>query len=130
MGQPHHDAAGRRCARGSQIATLTRLARDILAADETLNLLSKAEEEARALPPSDLQHEALRQIRVAVETHRRIPAELVERRAAVRAQANAAWIEARATDNFALFAPWLEEPSATLATMRMRSAGPAIPTTR
>jgi carboxypeptidase Taq len=38
-----------------------------------------------------------------------VPAELVERRAAVRAEANAAWIEARATDNFALFAPWLEE---------------------
>ncbi len=58
-------------ARGSQIATLTRLARDILASDETLDLLGKAEEEAGALPPSDLQHEALRQIRTAVETHRR-----------------------------------------------------------
>ncbi|MFO1150646.1 MAG: carboxypeptidase M32 [Alsobacter sp.] len=96
-------------ARGHQIATLTRLARDMLAADETVDLLGKAEEEAGTRPADDLAREALRQIRHAVEVHRRVPAELVERRAAVRAAANAAWIEARATDDFAHFAPWLEE---------------------
>lgn len=101
--------AGGTTTRGHQIATLTRLARDTLAADETLDLLGRAETEASTLSPDDLAHEELRQIRHAVEVHRRVPAELVERRAAVRAEANAAWIEARATDDFSLFAPWLAE---------------------
>jgi carboxypeptidase Taq len=101
--------AGGTQTRGNQIATLTRLARDTLAADQTFDLLAGAEEEAASLPPGDLAHEELRQIRHAVEVHRRVPAELVERRASVRAQANAAWIEARATDDFALFSPWLAE---------------------
>ena len=51
----------------------------------------------------------MRQIRHAVDMHRRIPAELIERRAAVRADANAAWIEARAKNDFSIFEPCLEE---------------------
>lgn len=101
--------AGGAEARGHQIGTLTRLARDMLAADETLDLLAKAEVEVSAVPPDDAAHEALSQIRRAVETHRRVPAELVERRAAVRAKANAAWTQARAASDFSVFAPWLEE---------------------
>ena len=58
------------------------------------------------LPPRPDEQEALRQIRHAVNTHRRIPAELIERRAAVRANANAAWIEARAKNDFSIFEPF------------------------
>src|SRR5204863_5493637 len=39
----------------------------------------------------------------------RVPAALLKRKAALAAIANAAWIEARATSNFALFKPHLEE---------------------
>ncbi|MFZ4534449.1 MAG: hypothetical protein ACOYOJ_21905 [Alsobacter sp.] len=83
--------------RGLQIATLTRLARVQLAADETLDLLGEAEREVAAVPPDDLAHEELRQVRRAVEVHRRVPAELVERRAAVRARGCGAtiWMRGR-----------------------------------
>ncbi|GGH23619.1 carboxypeptidase M32 [Alsobacter metallidurans] len=101
--------SGGAAARGHQIATLTRMARDTLAADATMDLLARAEDEAAGLPADDLAHEELRQIRRAAELHRRVPAELIERRAAVRAAANAAWIEARARSDFSLFAPLLEE---------------------
>ena len=95
--------------RGRQIATLTRLARDILAGDATLSALETAERAARTLPEDGEEREALRQIRHAVDLHRRVPAALIERRAAVRAMANAAWIEARAKSDFALFKPLLAE---------------------
>ena len=95
--------------RGQQIATLTRLARDTLADDATLRALEGAEREVEKLPPEADAREAVRQIRHAVETHRRVPAALIERRAAVRAAANAAWIEARAASDFSIFKPLLAE---------------------
>ena len=101
--------AGGTQSRGAQIATLTRLARDTLAADATLTALERAEREAETLPPEGEAQEALRQIRQAVDLHRRVPAELIERRASVRAMANAAWIEARAASDFSIFRPWLAE---------------------
>ena len=53
--------------RGCQIATLTRLARDTLAADATLAALEGAEREAEALPPDSDAREALRQVRHGVD---------------------------------------------------------------
>ncbi|PSC02820.1 carboxypeptidase [Alsobacter soli] len=105
--------AGGTESRGHQIATATRLARDMIAADQTLELLDQAEQEVAGLPPDDDAHEELRQIRQAVSLHRRVPAELVERRAAIRAKANAAWAAARDANDFAAFAPWLEETVAS-----------------
>jgi carboxypeptidase Taq len=48
-------------------------------------------------------------VREAVDAHRRIPAELVERRAVLQARAMPAWIEARASDDFAKFESFLAE---------------------
>lgn len=99
--------AGSTDSRGHQITTLTRLARDTLAADATLSALDGAEREVAPLPADSDAREALRQVRHAVETHRRIPPQLIERRAALRAVSNAAWAEARAKSDFAIFQPFL-----------------------
>ena len=95
--------------RGRQIATITRLARDELASDGMLRDLEAAEAQARSLPDDHDDREALRQIRRAVDLHRRVPADLIERRAAVRARANAAWVEARERNDYSIFEPWLAE---------------------
>ncbi|MCP8939418.1 carboxypeptidase M32 [Alsobacter sp. SYSU M60028] len=101
--------SGGAVSRGFQIATLTRTARDLLASDDTLRLVESAEREAAKLPADALDREAVRQVREAVEAHRRVPGDVIERRAAVRARANAAWIEARARDDFSTFRPYLQE---------------------
>jgi carboxypeptidase Taq len=95
--------------RGRQIATVTRLARDEIASDAMLRDLEVAEAQARSLPEDHDDCEALRQIRRAVDLHRRVPADLIERRAAVRARANAAWVEARERSDYSIFEPWLAE---------------------
>lgn len=97
--------AGGAQARGRQIATLTRLARDDLASDATMELLERAETET----DDALEQEGLRQIRHAAELHRRVPAAIVERRAALRAGSHQAWLAARAADDFSIFAPHLEQ---------------------
>ena len=58
---------------------------------------------------AEIDRAAVRQVRDAVDAHRRIPAELVERRARLQATATQAWIDARARDDFASFEPLLAE---------------------
>ncbi len=94
--------------RGQQIATLTRLARDMLMADETRRALEAAENAAQTLEPDNSARRNVAHVRHAMDFHSRIPASLIEARAAQRALANAAWIEARAKSDFSLFAPHLE----------------------
>jgi carboxypeptidase Taq len=93
--------------RGHQIATLTRLARDLLLAPETEAALADAERAADTLPEDAPERRMVAQTRHAFEHHRRVPASLIQERAALRTLAQAAWIEARATGDFPLFAPFL-----------------------
>jgi carboxypeptidase Taq len=101
--------AGGAAARGRQIATLTRLARDLVCDDEMQRRLEGAERAVAANDADETDRIAVSQVREAVEAHRRMPAELVERRAALQSGATSAWVEARATDNFAAFEPFLAE---------------------
>lgn len=95
-------------ARGHQIATLTRIARDMLCADETLDALVAAE--ARTGDATGTRTRGtLAAVRQAIDLHRRVPAELVARRAALRPPAQAAWAQARATSDFSIFEPFLHE---------------------
>ena len=100
--------AGGAVGRSRQIATLAGIARDLLVADETLRALEGAQREVAALDDDHADRRAVAAVRVACDFHRRIPPSLVARRAAARGLANAAWVQARATDDFALFAPFLE----------------------
>jgi carboxypeptidase Taq len=101
--------SGAAAARGRQIATLTRLARDLACDDDMMRRLDAAEREVAAPDAAEIDRAAVRQVRDAVDAHRRIPAELVERRARLQASATQAWIDARARDDFAAFAPLLAE---------------------
>ena len=96
-------------ARGKQMATLTMLAREMLVSDSTYRLLDAADSATSSYSEDAPERRALAQTRAAIAMHRRIPAGLQRERAELRATSQAAWIEARATSNFALFAPYLEK---------------------
>src|SRR5262245_53197716 len=100
---------GGAAARGRQVATLTRLARDLVCDDEMQRRLEGAERDVAANDAAEVDRTAVAQVREAVEGHRRVPAEIVEKRAALQSTASAAWVEARATDTFAKFEPFLTE---------------------
>jgi carboxypeptidase Taq len=104
--------SGAAAARGRQIATLTRLARDLACDDDMMRRLEAAERDVAVAGAAEIDRAAVRQVRDAVDAHRRIPAELVERRATLQASATQAWIDARARDDFASFEPLLAETMA------------------
>jgi len=93
--------------RGCQIATLTRVARDLLLASETETALDEAERGIEGLPEDSSERRIVLQTRHAIEHHRRVPASLIQARAALRTVAQAAWIEARSKSDFSIFAPHL-----------------------
>ena len=93
--------------RGKQVATLTMLARQLLLSDETTRLLDTADRATGFLEQDSPERRSLEQTREAIALHRRIPAALVEERTELRATSQAAWTEARATNRFELFAPFL-----------------------
>jgi carboxypeptidase Taq len=93
--------------RGHQIATLTRLARDLLLSSETEKALDDAERLADGLPEDAAERRIILQTRKALEHHRRVPASLIQERAALRTVAQSAWIEARTKSDFSIFAPHL-----------------------
>lgn len=101
--------AGAAAARGRQIATLTRLARDLACDDDMMRRLEAAERDVAVAGAAEIDRAVVREVRDAVDAHRRIPPELVERRARLQASATQAWIDARARDDFASFEPLLAE---------------------
>lgn len=90
-------------ARGRQIATLTRLARDLATGDA----LRRAIDTARLDAPGPLALRALDLAEVEIATLTRIPAALIGELAGLKTAAHAAWAEARATNDFASYAPLL-----------------------
>ena len=92
-------------ARGRQAATLTGIARTLAIGDP----MRRAIEEARDASPEDTgRHRMLDEAEAAIAALRRLPARLVEEVAELRGNAQAAWITARAADDFPAFLPWLE----------------------
>ncbi len=100
-GMPRAAAA----ARGRQAATLTRIARDLVAGDAMRAAIDAARE---ALPEGEPRRRALDEAAAAVASLRRVPGRLVEAAAELKGEAQAAWVEARAAGDFAAFRPWLE----------------------
>ena len=99
--------AGGAESRGHQIATLTRVARDLLLAPETEKALDEAERAVEGLPEDAAERRMVLQTRHAVEHHRSVPASLIQERAALRTVAQSAWIEGRSKSDFSIFAPHL-----------------------
>jgi carboxypeptidase Taq len=96
-------------ARGHQVATLIEGARERLLAKATLHALNGAEAAVQHLDADGAERREVAAVREAVDFHRRIPADLIRAKAELRPRANATWAEARARNDFSLFAPLLAE---------------------
>ncbi|MDL2401780.1 carboxypeptidase M32 [Rhizobium mayense] len=96
-------------ARGKQIATLVGLARDLATGDKVQRAIEAARAELGDVPDSDVRKIAVEQASAAIATLARIPAHLVGAAADLKTRAQAAWAKARAADDFAGFAPLLEQ---------------------
>lgn len=95
-------------ARGQQIATLTDLARSLLTGDVMRGAMGEAAEALAGAPESDPRRRAVEQAESAIAVLRRIPGRLIAEAAALRTNAQRAWADARAANDFAAFAPFLE----------------------
>jgi carboxypeptidase Taq len=93
--------------RGHQIATLTRIARDLLLSAGTEKALEQAERAVEGLAEDAAERRMVQQTRHAFEHHRSVPASLIQERAALRTVAQSAWIEARSKSEFSIFEPHL-----------------------
>ncbi|MER3554089.1 MAG: carboxypeptidase [Meiothermus sp.] len=94
--------------RGHQLGTLSGLARRMILSGELRQALEGAEREVSGEEPDGVRARTVQQVRGAVEVFSRIPADLVGDMAALKSVAQAAWGEARATDDFSRFQPYLE----------------------
>ena len=94
-------------ARGHQIATLMGSARERLLASATRKALEGAEAAVQHAAEDSPEAREVAAVRDAIAFHSRVPADLIRRKAELRPRANAAWIEARATNDFRVFAPHL-----------------------
>ncbi len=97
--------------RGSQLATVTRIAQERFTSDETGRLLAAAEAEV-ADEDSDrfpYRVRAVGQAREAYELARRVPISLMTAIAELKTVSQQTWAAARAASDFPLFAPYLEQ---------------------
>lgn len=93
--------------RGHQLATLSRMAREHFASDETARLLDAAEAEVAAEDPDSYRVRAVQQTRQYYEIMTRIPADLLSRKATLAPVSEQVWHEAKKNNDFASFAPYL-----------------------
>jgi carboxypeptidase Taq len=99
---------GGNVSRGFQLATLSGLAQEKLVADQLRTLLERVEVETASLPEDGIERRNLKAVREASELFRRTPERLTRQMAQLRAEAQHCWGEARAKNDFAMFAPMLE----------------------
>ncbi len=91
--------------RAGQLSTLSRLAHEMLADDETGELLDSAGEPE----PGSEDAASLRLIRREYEKATKLPSRLVAELSGARARAEPAWARARAESDWSAFAPHLEK---------------------
>jgi carboxypeptidase Taq len=95
--------------RGKQLATLSAIAQERLASDQLQSLLDNAEREVSELPSDSPECRSVQAVRDASALFRRTPPELTRGLANLRSVAGKTWAEAKASNNFAHFAPDLEK---------------------
>jgi carboxypeptidase Taq len=91
-------------ARAEHVGILSRMAHELLVADETRTLLDAAAKDAS----TEDEQATVRVVRRDLELRTKIPTELVAEKSKLAAQAHEAWVEARAKNDFKSFAPILE----------------------
>lgn len=93
-------------ARAEHVGILSRMAHEMFTADETQRLLESARGETR----EGTDEEALLRVTQRdLDMRTKIPAALVEEKTKLAALAHEKWVEARANNDFASFAPLLEK---------------------
>lgn len=93
--------------RAEQLATLQRLAHQLLVADETRQLLESAEREVEGLSQDDDDYCLVRACRREFRRAACLPAELVAELASTTVMAQEAWVDARRKKRYAVFLPHL-----------------------
>ena len=101
--------AGGTVSRGAQLETLTKLAKSIFVSDKTARLLDAAEAQIASADPDSYQARAVQQTRSAFEIHKRIPADLVGRIAALGPESESVWANAKDQNDFLSFKPYLKQ---------------------
>ena len=95
-------------ARAAQVATVARIAHEMLTSDETARLLEAAADEVDGLPDDSDEASLVRVARHDYAEQSRLPADLVAAFKRDIRLAQAVWAEARANNDFAAFQPALE----------------------
>ncbi len=96
-------------ARIQQMTTLSRFNHMLSTSDEMGALIENAAAELNGAAYDSNEASLLRLLRRNYEEARKLPPEFVTRSAQVSGQAHAAWVKARADNDFATFQPWLEQ---------------------
>ncbi|MCU0514317.1 MAG: carboxypeptidase M32, partial [Anaerolineae bacterium] len=91
------------------LATLSRLAQEHFTGAKTARLLEAAEAEIAGEDPHSYRVRAVQQTRQYYDIIRRIPLDLVSEKAALEPVSEHVWAEARASNDFASFAPYLQQ---------------------
>ncbi|HEY1379675.1 MAG TPA: carboxypeptidase M32, partial [Gemmataceae bacterium] len=95
--------------RGEQMALLARLGHEMVTDPKIGELLADIEGTPLVADPASDAAANAREIRRTYDRATKLPKELVEELARVTTQAQGVWQEARQTNNFTLFLPWLEK---------------------
>ena len=96
-------------ARARQLATLSKIAHELMTAKATGELLAAAEGEAAALDYNSDDAALVRLARREYDKETRLPTEWVAEFARTTTEAHEVWVKARAENDYAAFAPWLEK---------------------
>lgn len=94
--------------RVAQIATLRRMGHEMFTSDEMGRLIEAAGEEVGDAPYDSFEASLIRYLRHSYADDVKLPPDFVARVSLVSGQANPAWVQARANNDFAAFQPWLE----------------------
>lgn len=94
--------------RGHQIATLKGIARDMILEPGMRDAVDAALDATADHDPFDSDRRAAEAVAAAIDHHSRIPADLLRAQAEQGTLSGAAWAEARAKSDFAIFRPYLE----------------------
>mgnify|MGYP001600927217 CR=1 FL=1 len=96
-------------ARSRQLGTLAKLEHELVVSTQTQDLLAAAEEARGEHAEDSAQRAMLRVARRGMDKAARVPTDLVVRMTETCALGEEAWAGARADDDYARFAPWLEK---------------------
>ena len=81
--------------RGSQIGSLTSVAREILLSSKMRKLLDESDNETHNLDEDSFERKTLKHLGEAIEYHDKIPEKIQVRKAEIEPLAHNAWAEAR-----------------------------------